>query len=222
MGKAKVISFISRKGGTGKTTNAIQLATALWAGGHNVVLFETDTNYTLATLRAMEWQRMSDVQKINLTEPFPILASEDHRILDDMDNENQKGFAEYIIIDSAGKTTDANIKRLCLQTNLIVIPTSLSRNDVLVTYQTIEDLKPALGLNKELTIAVLPNRINSQTGKATLNAGFGQLDAHILQTIVPQKNIFTQFSTIFAEDEYAPIAREIIELLLNKDAKHEQ
>jgi chromosome partitioning protein len=50
---AKVISFISRKGGTGKTTNAINLATTLNTLGKRVVLVETDTNYTLNTLRKM-------------------------------------------------------------------------------------------------------------------------------------------------------------------------
>ncbi len=51
---AKVISFISRKGGTGKTTNAINLATALHKRGKKIILVETDTNYTLNTLRKME------------------------------------------------------------------------------------------------------------------------------------------------------------------------
>lgn len=48
---AKVISFISRKGGTGKTTNAINLATSLHETGKKVLLVETDANYTLSTLR---------------------------------------------------------------------------------------------------------------------------------------------------------------------------
>ena len=51
---AKIISFISRKGGTGKTTNAINLATILHQLGHRITLIETDTNYTLSTLRKME------------------------------------------------------------------------------------------------------------------------------------------------------------------------
>ena len=51
---AKIISFISRKGGTGKTTNAINLATTLYQMGKRVLLIETDANYTLNTLRKME------------------------------------------------------------------------------------------------------------------------------------------------------------------------
>ncbi len=50
----KIISFISRKGGTGKTTVAMNLATMLFNLGHKLAMLETDTNYTLNTLRQME------------------------------------------------------------------------------------------------------------------------------------------------------------------------
>jgi len=50
----KVISFISRKGGTGKTTNAINLATFLSDGKKKVLVLETDANYTLNSLRKLE------------------------------------------------------------------------------------------------------------------------------------------------------------------------
>ena len=50
----KVISFISRKGGSGKTTNAVNLATTLQSRRKKVMLVETDTNYTLNSLRKLE------------------------------------------------------------------------------------------------------------------------------------------------------------------------
>ena len=50
----KVISFINRKGGTGKTTSAINTATALRQMGFEVTLIETDTNYSLSHVRNRE------------------------------------------------------------------------------------------------------------------------------------------------------------------------
>ena len=50
----KIISFISRKGGTGKTTNAINLATYLAKKKNNIILVETDPNYTINSLRKLE------------------------------------------------------------------------------------------------------------------------------------------------------------------------
>jgi len=57
---AKIISFISRKGGTGKTTNAINLATTLNSMGYKICVIETDTNYTLNTLRQMEVYKLGE------------------------------------------------------------------------------------------------------------------------------------------------------------------
>ena len=58
-----IISFISRKGGTGKTTNVMQLATTLASQKKRVVVIETDTNYTLTTLRKMELFKAKKTEK---------------------------------------------------------------------------------------------------------------------------------------------------------------
>ena len=205
----KIISFISRKGGTGKTTNAINLATMLHSLGHKVALIETDTNYTLNTLRKLEVFK-SGAKENSL---FEILGSEDAKIADDLSELRISKSYDFIIVDSAGKTTDEGIKKLCLQSDGVIVPTSLTQNDLLVTYQTIEDLSPARELKSELKIMVLPNRIHSLTGSKTIMDALDNLDAHILEVTVPQKNLFVNFSTIMAEKEYLNIAQEIIKEL---------
>ncbi len=207
----KVISFISRKGGTGKTTNAINLATMLNNLGNKVALIETDTNYTLNTLRKMEVYK-SGAKENSL---FEILGSEDEKIATDLEVMKKAGKLDYIIVDSAGKTTDEGIKKLCLQSDAVIVPTSLTQNDLLVTYQTIEDLSPARALKTSLKIMVLPNRIHSLTGSKTILEALDNLDAHILEVVVPQKNLFVNFSTIMAEKQYLDIAKEIIKQLNN-------
>ncbi len=205
----KIISFISRKGGTGKTTNAINLATMLHSLGHKVALIETDTNYTLNTLRKLEVFK-SGARENSL---FEILGSEDAKIADDLMALRTSKSYDFIIVDSAGKTTDEGIKKLCLQSEGVIVPTSLTQNDLLVTYQTIEDLSPAKELKPDLKIMVLPNRIHSLTGSKTIMDALDNLDAHILEVTVPQKNLFVNFSTIMAEKEYLTIAQEIIKEL---------
>lgn len=205
---AKVISFISRKGGTGKTTNAIHLATSLNQSGNRVLLIETDANFTLSTLRKMELYKAKDE-----TAPFEIKGSHDNDVAEDIATlRNQKNL-DYILVDSAGKTTDEGIKRLCLQSDLVVVPTSLTQNDLLVTYQTIMDLAPARSLNSRLKIVVLPNRIHSSTNLHTVRQNLKNLDALILPAIVPQKNLFVNFSTLAASKEYEGIARAILNYL---------
>lgn len=204
---SKIISFISRKGGTGKTTNAINLATTLSKMGKRVLLVETDANYTLHTLRKME------LFKAENKNGFEILGSKDHEVADELIKIKESKKIDYIIVDSAGKTTDEGIKKLCLVSDAVVVPTSLTQNDLLVTYQTVTDLAPARDLNAKLKIIVLPNRIHSQTNVYTVRETLKNLDAIILPVIVPQKNLFVNFSTLEAEKEYQPIAQAILQYL---------
>jgi chromosome partitioning protein len=204
----KIISFISRKGGTGKTTNAINLASMLHSLGYKVMLVETDTNYTLNTLRKMELFKTGANDK-NM---FQLVASEDHIVADEI-QKYLNSTVDYIILDTAGKTTDVFIKTICMHSNLVIVPTSLSQNDLLVTYQTVEDLKPARELNSKLKIAVLPNRIHGSTKSKTISASLEELDAVLLTNFVPAKNMYAQFSTIMPEKDYLGITKEIVNLL---------
>lgn len=205
---AKVISFISRKGGTGKTTNAINLATTLHQLGKKVVLVETDTNYTLNTLRKMELFKSGSDKN-----GFDILGSQDNQVAEELNALRENKKTDIVVVDSAGKTTDEGIKKLCLVSDVVVVPTSLTQNDLLVTYQTVTDLAPARELNPGLKILILPNRIHSQTNLYTVRENLKNLDAIILPIIVPQKNLFVNFSTVDAEKEYQPVAQEILKHL---------
>jgi chromosome partitioning protein len=206
---AKIISFISRKGGTGKTTNAINLATTLHQLGKHVLLIETDANYTLNTLRKMELFKANERKN-----GFEILGSQDGRVADELSAITETRKEDIIIVDSAGKTTDEGMKKLCLVSNMVIVPTSLTQNDLLVTYQTVTDLAPARELNPKLKILVLPNRIHSATNLATVRQSLKNLDAIILPVIVPQKNLFVNFSTLDAEKEYLPVAQSILNNLV--------
>jgi chromosome partitioning protein len=206
---AKIISFISRKGGTGKTTNAINLSTTLNQMGKHVLLIETDANYTLNTLRKMELFKAKESRN-----GFEILGSQDSSVADELSKIKESRKEDIIIVDSAGKTTDEGMKKLCLVSDMVIVPTSLTQNDLLVTYQTVTDLAPARNLNTKLKILVLPNRIHSATNIYTVRQHLKNLDAIILPVIVPQKNLFVNFSTLEAEQEYLPIAEAILNNLV--------
>jgi chromosome partitioning protein len=206
---AKIISFISRKGGTGKTTNAINLATTLNQMGKHVLLIETDANFTLNTLRKMELFKEKESKN-----GFEILGSQDNNVAEELTKIKETRKEDIIIVDSAGKTTDEGMKKLCLVSDMVIVPTSLTQNDLLVTYQTVTDLAPARNLNPKLKILVLPNRIHSATNIYTVRQSLKNLDAIILPVIVPQKNLFVNFSTLEAEKEYLPIAQSILNNLV--------
>jgi len=204
-----IISFISRKGGTGKTTNIIHLATTLASQKKRVLLLETDTNYTLSTLRKMELFKNKIAEK---DAPFQILGSTDETIIDELKKYKKGKKYDYILVDSAGKTTDEAIRKLCLESDLVIVPTSLSQNDLLVAYQTLQDLKPALEINKKLKIAILPNRIHNRTNITTVENALSSLDATIISTFVVSKNKMAEFSTLNPIEEYQEIAKNIVSL----------
>jgi len=200
----KIISFISRKGGTGKTTNAINLATSLVAEGKKILLIETDPNFTLTTLRKME------AFKSKKEEVFAVAGSSDDTVAEELIRMKEGRKHDFVIVDSAGKTTNEGIKKLCLVSDVVIVPTSLTQNDLLVTYQTVTDLGPARDLNPNLKILVLPNRIHTSTGLHTVRDNLKNLDAVVLPVVVPQKNLFANFSTLDAEQAYGPVFREIM------------
>ena len=173
--------------------------------GKKVLLVETDTNYTLNTLRKMEVFKAKDSNT-----GFEILGSHDNAVADELTKLKQGKTIDFIIVDSAGKTTDEGIKKLCLVSDVVIVPTSLTQNDLLVTYQTVTDLSPARSLNPLLKILILPNRIHSATGLHTVREHLKNLDAIVLPIVVPQKNLFVNFSTMEAEKEYQPIAQAIL------------
>jgi chromosome partitioning protein len=199
-----IVSFISRKGGTGKTTNAINLATSLPNEGKNVLLIETDPNFTLTTLRKME------AFKTQRDAGFAVAGSSDETVAEELIRLKEGRKHQYIIVDSAGKTTNEGIKKLCLVSDVVIVPTSLTQNDLLVTYQTVTDLGPARDLNPNLKILILANRIHTSTGLHTVLESLKNLNATVLPVVVPQKNLFANFSTLDVEKAYEPVFRELM------------
>ncbi len=205
----KVISFISRKGGSGKTTNAINLCTTLHTQGKKILLIETDPNYTLMSIRKMEVFK----DKLNEDRLFEIVPSSDDDVATQIEDIIAKQKYDYIIVDSAGKTTDNGIKELCLVSDLVLITTSLTQNDLLVAYQTVKDLKPAQKIVPKLKLVILPNRIHCRTRIKTIKEVLKGLDVDMLEAFVPQKKIFTTPSTYKSEKKYKAISKLIIQKL---------
>lgn len=90
-----VISFVSSKGGVGKTTSAVVLAGELVAAGRKVALIDADPNKPLEA-----WSRLR---------PFPeklrlIVDDSAETIIDTI--EDARAEADFVIVDLEGTATD--------------------------------------------------------------------------------------------------------------------
>ncbi len=205
----KVISFISRKGGTGKTTNAINVATTLKKMGKEVVLIETDVNYSLSAVRKNE---LSGRYTKNHSQ-LDLVQTEETSVVKLIKLYQKSSSVDYIIVDSAANTSDYATHRISAHSNLVVVTTSLSMNDVMVAQKTLKDIAPAFDDNPALKVVLLPNRIHSMTSQETINKTLEHLNTPILDTFIPTKKIFTFISTFQPAEGYDAVVKKLLKLV---------
>lgn len=109
----KVISFLNPKGGSGKTTSVINIATCI-ARNHQVAVVDTDPQQSLAN-----WNK---VEKANF-DVFTITSEKDVYTI----RKELKGYA-YVIIDGAGALSVITAAAVMVS-DLVIIPVTPSPLD---------------------------------------------------------------------------------------------
>ena len=214
----KVISFISRKGGTGKTTNAINIATALTEMGNEVVLIESDINYSLREIRRDELLDMRDKKA-----PMPAMEqTEEIGVVKMIKGFKDSWKYDFIIVDTAANITEYGINRLSVISDVVIVPTSLSMSDVMVTELTLKNILPAMQENPALKVALLPNRIHVLTGHETVNEALKNLkhlNVPVLDIFIPNLKLYTYISTIKPAEGYVEAAGNLLKLFIEDMAE---
>jgi chromosome partitioning protein len=105
-----VISFVSSKGGVGKTTGAVVLAGELADAGRTVRMVDADPNQPL-----LIWQKVRALPRA-----ISIVADESaETIIDTIDA--GRGAADYVIVDLEGTATD-RVGFAVTRSDLVLIP----------------------------------------------------------------------------------------------------
>ncbi len=97
-----IVSFVSFKGGVGKTTTAFHLAAAL---GKDALLLDGDPNFS-----ALAWSRRSD----RFIKKFETKASSDSF---------DSAIYKYILIDTAARPSNSELRTISENADLIIVPT---------------------------------------------------------------------------------------------------
>ncbi|PZO22616.1 MAG: chromosome partitioning protein ParA [Leptolyngbya foveolarum] len=132
----KTVSFVSKKGGVGKTTSAIHFAYWLAINGYAVVLVDDDNNRT-----ATNWaERAESNPKFDV--PFKIVS---FRAMS-----KAIGGADYVVIDSQASHTDDDLKDFAEDCNLVIIPTKADISSARAATETADAIVNSNGQYKIL------------------------------------------------------------------------
>lgn len=145
----KIISLMNEKGGSGKSTIATNLATALHREGKKVILVDADPQGT-----ARDWREASP-EGANLP---PVIALDRPQMLDSIKSMN----ADYVIIDTPAKAEAmaAGVVRISHVALVVIQP---SGADVWASAATVKLIRQKIDVGGSIDAAFLVNRTSGQT-----------------------------------------------------------
>ncbi len=143
-----IVSIVNEKGGSGKTTLAVNLAARLAEDGDNVLLIDADPQKSTEVFSDMRSQSGLKPLFSNVSRMGVSLGDEIERM--------SKAF-DSIIIDTGGRDSK-EMRKAMLKSNLVIIPTIPSQYDVPVLENMLEIYDESRQVNEKLLAFVLVNR----------------------------------------------------------------
>lgn len=199
-----IISLINLKGGVGKTTAAIALATAAARDGHQVTVYDADQQSS-ASLWALNAAEADDAL------PFEVVSANIATIRS-LGKEFAGAANKWAFIDCPpnGRVVDEAMR----VSDLVIIPTTTGPADMAKAFETAETLS-----ENDIYYAILLNRVVSRT--LTLKQSLSEMDerdASYFEARIPQREILKNFFGNSFGDElygYEKVYEEVKECLAN-------
>ncbi|QCR38522.1 ParA family partition ATPase [Nissabacter sp. SGAir0207] len=205
---AKIISFLNGKGGVGKTTTSVNVATCLARQGHKVVMVDTDPQGSISNWYEEEKCQFDLAEAASEKEVYTV--------------RKQLKEYDYVIIDGAAAIS-AISSAAVMVSDLVLIPVTPSPLDfaacgaILAVVEARENLQPIVArflITKKVASAkmleVLKESI-ADTGVPALKTGTTQRQVYI-RTMLDGGTVFDTTDGN-AKGEIEIITKEILELL---------
>lgn len=127
--KLKIIAVNNEKGGSGKTTISVSLATALSEDGAKVLLLDTDTQGT-----ASEWAKVRGID-------VPLVHAIDPSALTKTLKKIKAAEPDYVVIDTPPSRHPDDVEPAIRQADLVLVPLSMSFFDAKASLKTARIIK---------------------------------------------------------------------------------
>jgi chromosome partitioning protein len=125
----QIICVAQQKGGSGKTTVVVSLATAFLSKGKTVALLDTDPQGSLGKWFDMREERLGENPHLHFSTATPWGISRELRSL--------RKVADYIFVDTPPKA-DSDLRPALREADLILVPLSASHVDIWATHDVLE------------------------------------------------------------------------------------
>lgn len=235
MSEPKVIAFATQKGGAGKSTISVHVASALaYVYGYKVAILDCD--YPQNTVQVY---RNQELQKINTDEafknrllnqgitPYPVSISSVEKAVDSIEALEQQGF-DFILVDTPGTINIAGLPDLLRMVQYIFLPMEADQGTIASTVGYMQILggflksaQPDPDESNLLGYYAFWNRFVKSEKKATydkIEAFFQEKDLPLLQSRVElligyKEKRSTLFSLPERELEKLGLGKLIMEML---------
>ena len=196
-----VISVLNQKGGVGKTTIAIHVATALAQRGHNVLLVDADPQGS-----ALDWSASREAESL-----FPVIGLPTKSLHKQIPT--HAAHYDVIVIDGPPRVNEI-ARSAIIAADIVLIPVQPSPYDVWAAQEIVDLLSEARVFKEKQKSAFVINRkiVNTAIGRDVVEALAG-FELPILSTSVCQRVIFAesaaQGSTALETDPNSLASNEI-------------
>ncbi len=203
-----VITFLNLKGGCGKTTLSIHVASTLALAGKKVLLIDADEQKS-----AIHWAETREKEPIFTIAGIP--SNTIHKQIKLMNNDY-----DFIIVDGPPRTS--SVSRSCVvASDLVLIPVTPSPYDVWAASEIVEilnNVKHSLSDYKKIEAAIIVNRKihNTNLGKEVETA-LQEYNLPIFKTIIHQRISYAESAasgtSVIEEDQNSVAGLEIKNLV---------
>ena len=200
----KVLAILNQKGGVGKTTLAIHLATALARRGLKVLLLDADPQSS-----ALDWAAAREGQPL-----FPVVGLPKSSIHKELPTLTEK--FDVVVIDGPPRVHDV-ARSAIMASDLVLIPVQPSPYDVWASKEIMDLLTEAAVYKPGIKKAFVINRkiVNTAIGRDVTDV-LSEYPVPVLKTAISQRVAFAESATrgltVFELDPDMLAAQEMSQL----------